>query len=79
MSQVGPAWVTLTLDCDCRFAARIQGLLMRVMQTGTFDTAQSVLRFDGQVWRFEKAGEKLIVHEKDERHEFERTGSRTCR
>lgn len=83
-SQIGPAWVTLTLDCDCRFTATIQGLWMRVRQTGTFDTATGTLRIasrtgDGQVWKFEKPAEGLIVYEAGERHEYARIRTKECR
>ena len=56
---------------------------MRVTQEGTFDPAAKTLRLtienaEPQIWRFEMAGDKLVLFEKDERHEYTREGAGGC-
>jgi hypothetical protein len=78
MTQVGPAYVTMTFRCDCTFEATIQGLMMRVKQKGTYDTAAGELRFSDANWPFELVSNTLVIHEAGERHEFGRVETRNC-
>lgn len=79
MTQVGPGYVTVTFRCDCTFEATIQGLVMRVKQKGTYDTAAGELRFgDATKWPFELSSNTLVIHEAGERHEFGRVAERSC-
>jgi hypothetical protein len=79
MTQVGPAYVTVTFRCDCTFESTIQGLVMRVKQKGTYDTAARELRFgDATTWPFELVSNTLVIHEAGERHEFGRVASQSC-
>jgi hypothetical protein len=79
MSHLGPGYVTITFRCDCTFEATVQGLMMRVAQEGTFDTAAGELHFgDARSWPFEVVSGRLVIQEAGERHEFGRVATRSC-
>jgi hypothetical protein len=79
MTQVGPGYVTVTFRCDCTFEATVQGLVMRVKQKGTYDTAAGELRFGKETkWPFELVANTLVIHEAGERREFGRVETRSC-
>lgn len=79
MTQLGPGYVTVTFRCDCTFEATIQGLVMRVKQKGTYDTAAGELRFGNDTkWPFERVSDALVIHEAGERHEFGRVETKSC-
>jgi len=79
MSQLGPAWVTVTLGCDCRLTSKIQFLWSRYSVSGTFDPVAKTLRFGGKTWKFEEESGRLVIDEGGERHEYTRGRRYTCR
>jgi hypothetical protein len=45
-SQLGPAWMSFTFTCDCRFDARVQLLWMRINERGQFRTTGDRVVFE---------------------------------
>lgn len=83
MGQLGPAWVRLTLRCDCTYAMRIQLLWSRIREEGLYGVEGEELVFrreSGETrWPFELDGDRLSVEEAPgEAHELHRAEDLRC-
>jgi hypothetical protein len=83
MSQLGPAWVRLTLRCDCTYTMRIQLLWSRIREEGLYRVEGEELVFQRESgetrWPFELDGDRLSVEEAPgEAHELHRAEDLRC-
>jgi hypothetical protein len=68
MSQVGPAWMTYTLDCDCTYVAKVRILFMTHSEKGRYWSEPgnlSLSRANGSVttWPFTIEDGRLLLEE----------------
>lgn len=83
MSQLGSAWVRLTLRCDCTFTMRTQLLWSRIREEGVYRVEGQELVFrrgSGETrWPFELEADRLSVEEAPgEAHELRRAEELRC-
>jgi hypothetical protein len=85
ITQLGPAWVRLDLDCDCRYAMRIQLLWFRFTEQGLYRAAGNALTFERASGRVtvmpcRRDGTDLALSEGgSEVHRYTRSGGvRSC-
>ena len=66
LTQLGPAWTRLSLECDCRYAVRIRVLFMRIDERGDYRIADGAIRFARQEtttrWPYRVDGDQLAAH-----------------
>lgn len=85
VSQLGPAWMSLSFDCRCVYRMSGQLMWMRIREEGNYRLAEGALVFTRASgtetplpYRFE--GESLVVEEHPgEFHRYKRTSRRECR
>ena len=68
MTQLGPAWLTLRLGCDCTYDSTSQLLWMRVNERGRYLVTGSEIAFErasgeATTWPFRLEGESLLLTE----------------
>lgn len=84
MSQLGPAWMTFALDCDCTYVATVRTLFMVYREKGKYWTEPGGLsssRANGTVttWPFTIEDGRLLLEEYEgEVHSYERR-AKQCR
>jgi hypothetical protein len=81
LTQMGPAWVTYSLGCDCHYQVRIQLMWMRISERGRYQVAGGNIEFDresgkqtitpyrlegGQLYLTDAPGEVYAHHRKGE-------------
>jgi hypothetical protein len=84
VSQAGPAWMTLTVHCDCTYETTVQLVWMRIRESGAVSSADGTLTFvrpNGNTtsWPYRLDGDKLHVEESPgEEHEYRRLRGGRC-
>jgi hypothetical protein len=83
MGQLGPAWVRLTLRCDCTYSMRIQLLWFRIREEGGYRVEGGELVFERESgetrWPFVLDGDRLSVEEAPgEAHELHEAKDLRC-
>lgn len=81
LTQLGPAWVRLTLTCDCRYEWRGQLLFGRITKRGAYRAADQVLHFprDPDLPYTVEDGRLELTEFPGEHHVYSRLGTRrTC-
>ncbi|HEX2121015.1 MAG TPA: hypothetical protein VHL59_05165, partial [Thermoanaerobaculia bacterium] len=78
MTQLGPAWVHLSLECNCRYSLRMQLLFVRIAEDGSYEVEGDeirLLRPNGDtIMPFEVDGNRLRLQEHaSERHVYTRS------
>jgi rhomboid family GlyGly-CTERM serine protease len=78
MTQLGPAWVHLSLGCNCRYSLRLQLLFLRFAEDGSYKVEGNTIRLirpnSDTLMPFEVHGNKLTLQEHPtERHVYTRT------
>ena len=68
LSQVGPAWMTFALDCDCTYVSRVRTLFMTHREKGRYWNEPGRLSFsraNGTVttWPFRIENGRLLLEE----------------
>lgn len=84
MSQLGPAWMTLSLRCGCVYRTTSRLLWTAIREEGNYRTASGTLVFARPAggdtrWPYRFEDGKLIIEESaGERHVYVKTTRRTC-
>jgi hypothetical protein len=82
-TQLGPAWMEFTFDCDCGFRSRVQMLWMRITEEGRYRTAGEQIHFERKggptAWPYQIDGDVLTLTEHPtETHTYRRGGRDRC-
>lgn len=83
MSQLGPAWMTLTLRCDCTYASGVQLAWSRMREEGYYRVVRGAVQFtrpsSETSWPYRFHGPELALQEEEtEVHRYKRSRSFTC-
>lgn len=83
MTQLGPAWVKFTFECDCTYESRVQLLWMRIRERGRYHAQSGRVRFvrpSGEVtWGYRLEGGRLELEEAPgDLRRYARAQGRSC-
>ncbi|HYG62565.1 MAG TPA: hypothetical protein VEL74_08275 [Thermoanaerobaculia bacterium] len=84
MSQLGPAWVSLTFACDCTFTSSTRLPWQRIHEQGIYSLEDGVIHFERRggttIWPFGIDGASLRLEEAPgEFHSYRRLAEQPCR